>query len=84
MNDSDNAKYLRENCTVLKQIFEHFNNRFFNEYINSLHERHCYDRKKVSDDCKLRIGRIVLIKQQNVSLLKWHKSTSHEFYSWSR
>ena len=73
VNGTDNTRYLRQRYTVLKQVFEHFNNRFFNEYINSLHVRHCYDRKNVSDECKLRIGEIVLIKQENMPRLKWHK-----------
>ena len=68
-NDSDNANYLRERYTVLEQVLENFNERFFNEYINLLHERRYY-KKKVSDKCKLRIGEIVLIKQENVSRLK--------------
>ena len=34
---------------------------------------HCYSKKKVSDECKLQIGEIVLIKQENVPRLKWHK-----------
>ena len=79
VSDSENAKYLRQRYTVLKQVLEHFNNRFFNEYINSLHEKHCYDRKKVSDECKLRIEEIVLIKQENVPRLKWHKGRVTNF-----
>ena len=70
---------MRQRYTVLKQVLEHFNNIFFNEYINSLHERHCYDRKKVSDECKLRIGEIVLIKQENMPRLKWHKGRVMNF-----
>ena len=69
-NDNDNANYLRERYTVLEQVLENFNDRFFNKYINLLHERQCYYKKKVSDKCKLRIGEIVLIKQENVSRLK--------------
>ena len=79
VNGTDNTRYLRQRYTVLKQVLEHFNNRFFNEYINSLHERHCYDRKNVSDECKLRIGEIVLIKQENMPRLKWHKGRVMNF-----
>ena len=79
MNDSGNAKYLRQRYTVLKQVLEHFNNISFKEYINSLHERHCYDKKKVSYKCKLRIAEIVLIKQENVSRLKWHNGRVMNF-----
>ena len=42
--------------------------------MNSLHERDFVtDRKKVNDECKLLIGKIVLIKQENEPSLKWHK-----------
>ena len=41
--------------------------------------KHCYDRKKVSDECKLRIGEIALIKQENMSRLKWHKGRVMNF-----
>ena len=77
--NSENAKYLRQRYTVLKQVLEHFSNRFFKEYINSLHEKHCYGRKKVNDECKLRIEEIVLIKQENVPRLKWHKGRVTNF-----
>ena len=46
VNDTDKTKYLRQRYTVLKQVLEHFNNRYFNEYINSLHERHCRKQKE--------------------------------------
>lgn len=72
MNDNDYAKYLRRSL-VLKQVLEDFDKRSFNEYISSLHEKHCYDKKNVSDQCKLQIREIVLIKQENVPRLKWHK-----------
>ena len=44
VNDSDNAKYLWQCHTFLKQVLERFNIIFSNKYINSLHKRHCYNR----------------------------------------
>ena len=47
-------------------------------------EKDCYDRKKVSDECKLRIGENRFIKTGKCASIKMVQRTSHEFYCWSR
>ena len=46
VSDSDGAKYLQQSYAVLKHVLEYFNDRFFNEYINSLHERQLQQKER--------------------------------------
>ena len=72
-SQSDDPEYLQYRYVKLKQVISHFKKRFYDEYIISLHERHCYDRSKSNNECKLQKDEVVLIKQNNVPRLKWHK-----------
>ena len=55
-------------------VTKHFKQRFINEYLTALQERHYYyqnKRKGIKNNIK--IGDVVLIKEKKISCLKWHK-----------
>ena len=55
-------------------VTKHFKQRFINEYVTALQERHYYyqnKRKGIKNNIK--IGDVVLIKEKKISCLKWHK-----------
>ena len=64
----DCQKIVQHPITVTK----HFKQRFINEYLTALQERHYYyqnKRKGIKNNIK--IGDVVLIKEEKISRLKW-------------
>ena len=58
----------------LQQIVSHINKRFYNEYILALRERHQCDRQSHHPHLQnVSIGDIVLVKDINLSRLRWKK-----------
>ena len=55
-------------------VTKHFKQRFINKYVTALQERHCYyqnKRKGIKNNIK--IGDVVLVNEEKISRLKWHK-----------
>ena len=59
--------------TRAKFIINHFNNRFYEEYILALRERHQYDVRKFNNESKLCVNDVVLIQEENRPRVKWRK-----------
>ena len=57
----------------VKFIINHFNNRFSEEYILALRERHQYDVRKFNNESKLCVNDVVLIQEENRPRVKWRK-----------
>ena len=57
----------------VKFIINHFNNRFYEEYILALRERHQYDVRKFNNVCKLCVNDVVLIQEENRPRVKSQK-----------
>ena len=58
----------------MQQIVSHINKRFYNEYILALRERHQCDRQSHHPHLQnVSIGDIVLVKDINLSRLRWKK-----------
>ena len=58
----------------LQQTVSHINKRFYNEYILALRERHQCDRQSHHPHLQnVSIGDIVLVKDINLSRLRWKK-----------
>ena len=51
----------------------HFNNRFYEEYILALRERHQYDARKFINESKLCVNNVVLIQEENRPRVKLRK-----------
>ena len=51
--------------TRAKFIINHFNNRFYEEYILALRERHQYDVRKFNNESKSCVNDVVLIQEEN-------------------
>ena len=67
---TDCQKYAQHHVVVTK----HFKQRFINEYLTALQERHYYyqnKRKGIKNNTK--IGDVVLVKEEKISRLKWQK-----------
>ena len=66
----DCQKIVQHPITVTK----HFKQRFINEYLTAWQERHYYyqnKRKGIKNNIK--VGDVVLIKEEKISRLKWQK-----------
>ena len=59
--------------TRAKFIINHFSNRFYEEYILALRERHQYDVRKFNNESKLCVNDVVLIQEENRPRVKWRK-----------
>ena len=59
--------------TRAKFIINHFNNRFYEEYILALRERHQYDVRKFNNESKSCVNDVVLIQEENRPKDKWRK-----------
>ena len=57
----------------VKFIINHFNNRFSEEYILALRERHQYDVRKFNNESKLCVNDVVLIQEENRPRVKRRK-----------
>ena len=61
-------------CTERIQVLlQHYKKRFYHEYLAQLHERQLHKSNKYSNDCKAKVGHIVLIKEEGVSRMRWRK-----------
>ena len=63
----------RGRVQYLRFILHHFQKRFYNEYITSFLERHQYVSHKTNAECPLKVGNVVLIKQDVVPRIRWKK-----------
>ena len=77
--DSGNESRLKMKHT--ENILQHFTNRFTKEYLLALLERHSNKKKKESNsgNVNLKIGDVVLIKNENKSRLLWQKGKVTKF-----
>ena len=64
------AKLCAERIQVLLQ---HYKKRFYHENLAHLHERQLYKSNKYNNDCKAKVGDIVLIKEEGVLRMRWYK-----------
>ena len=57
--------------------FKHFTKRFVNEYLLALQETHSYlSQKYHSLDCGLKVGDLVLIKEDIIPRLSWKRGVN--------
>ena len=70
-----------KSCKKLKTNISYFENRFKNEYLTALQERHTYLNKCKNNSVEeiLRIGDIVLLKEDNKPRLSWRKGKIEAF-----
>ena len=61
---------LTEFSKYVKVVLSHFMSRFYTEYTTALRERHRYQRGVPDDDFKLKIGDVILIKENVLPLMK--------------
>ena len=54
-------------------VTKHFKHRFINDHLTALQERHYYQNKRKSIKNNIKIGDVVLIKEEKNSRLKWQK-----------
>ena len=67
------AENTQQQYKRVKFIINHFNNRFYEEYILALQERHQYDVRKFNNESKLCVNDVVLIQEENRPRVKWRK-----------
>ena len=65
---------MSETCSTHVVVTKHVKQRFVNKYLTALQERHYYQDKRKGIKNNLEIGDAVLIKEEKISRLKWHKS----------
>ena len=71
---TDLTEHSAKLCTERIQVLlQHYKKRFYHEYLAHLHERRFYKSSKYSNDCKAKVGGIVLIKEEGVSRMRWRK-----------
>ena len=70
-----------KSCKKLKANISYFENRFKNEYLTALQERHTYLNKCKNNSVEeiLRIGDIVLLKEDHKPRLSWRKGKIEAF-----
>ena len=73
--DVDSGSELRLKVKFTNIILQHFTNRFTKEYLLALLERHSNQKRKESNsgNVNLKIGDVVLMKDENKSRLLWRK-----------
>ena len=69
----DTAEITQQQYKRVKFIINYFNNRFYEEYILALRERHQGDLRKFNNESKLCVNDVVLIQQENRPRVKWRK-----------
>ena len=67
------AENTQQQYKRVKFIINHFNNRFYEEYILALRERHQYEIRKFNNESKLCVNDVVLIQEENRPRVKWRK-----------
>ena len=79
VNDRVKGDDLRVQAKHTEMVLQHFYNRFYKEYMLALLERHSLQTKRNSNNqAKLRIGEIVIIKDDKPRLL-WRKGKINRF-----
>ena len=61
------AKDVRNVCKHTDIVFKHFIQRFKNEYLLALLEKHSYVKRNIKQSSKLSVGGVVIIKDENVN-----------------
>ena len=61
----------RKNSSVTSALY--YKKRFCHEYLAHLHERQLYKSNKYNNDCEVKVGDIVLIKEEGISRRRWRK-----------
>ena len=69
----DTAEITQQQYKRVKFIINYFNNRFYEEYILALRERHQCDLRKFNNESKLCVNDVVLIQEENRPRVKWQK-----------
>ena len=69
----DTAEITQQQYKRVKFIINYFNNRFYEEYILALRERHQGDLRKFNNESKLCVNDVVLIQEENRPRVKWRK-----------
>ena len=79
--DVDSGSELRLKVKHTEIILQHFTNRFTKDYLLPLSERHSNQKRKESDsgNVNLKIGDVVLIKDENKWRLLWRKGEVTKF-----
>ena len=79
--DVDSGSKLRLKVKHTEIILQHFTNWFTKEYLLTFLERHSYQKRKDSNsgNVNLKIGNVVLIKDENESRLLWGKGKVTKF-----
>ena len=71
---TDLTEHSAKLCTERIQVLlQHYKKRFYHEYSAHLHERQIYKSNKCNNDCKAKVGDILLIKEEGVSRMRWRK-----------
>ena len=79
VNDRVKGDGLRVQAKHTEMVLQHFNNRFYKEYMLALLERHSLQTKRNSNNqVKLRIKEIVIVKDDKPRLL-WCKGKINRF-----
>ena len=71
--DFDN-KGVRNSFAHLKLVLQELSNRFENEYISPLKQRHIYNNKRYNNSTDDLINDVVLAKQKKTPRIKWKKA----------
>ena len=69
---------LRIRVKHLRFILDHFENRFYKEYIIALREKHNYYSQKTQNTCPLEENDVVLIHEPNLPRSRWRKGRINE------
>ena len=67
------AQNTQQQYKRVKFIINLFNNRFYEEYVLALRERHQGDLRKFNNESKLCVNDVVLIQEENRPRVKWRK-----------
>ena len=71
---TDLTEHSAKLCTERIQVLlQHYKKRFYHEYLAHPHERQLYKSNKYNNDCKVKVGDIVLTKEEGVSRIRWRK-----------
>ena len=54
----------------IQVLLQHYKTRFYHEYLAHLHERQLYKSNKYNNNCKAKVGDIVLIKEEGASRMR--------------
>ena len=77
MNENEMRAMKLFTTNLLKQ----FMGKFKHEYLLALQQCHSYDRNVKSSDCYLKIGDVVIVKDETLPRLSWRKGRVMELYA---